>query len=114
MNYCTKCASYYHAPGTCNCFAPPIAVQPLPHPWPLPTPIAPPPNLPYVGDPPPFRPLTPYVVGSTNPRIHPITPTLTGGEIGGNTTVRIEGNEYRLHDALVQSSFTRVHVGGLQ
>ena len=22
MNYCTKCASYYQNPGTCNCYAP--------------------------------------------------------------------------------------------
>lgn len=27
MNFCTKCASYYQQPGTCNCFAPP-KVQP--------------------------------------------------------------------------------------
>ena len=23
MNFCTKCASYYAKPGTCNCFAEP-------------------------------------------------------------------------------------------
>lgn len=22
MNYCTRCASYYSRPGSCNCFAP--------------------------------------------------------------------------------------------
>lgn len=28
-NYCTKCASFYEKPGTCNCYAPaPITLQP--------------------------------------------------------------------------------------
>lgn len=36
MNFCTKCASYYQTPGTCNCFAPPkVEVAPyVPNPWP--------------------------------------------------------------------------------
>lgn len=30
MNFCTKCASYYQTPGTCNCYAAtqPYRVQP--------------------------------------------------------------------------------------
>jgi hypothetical protein len=33
MNYCMKCESMYHKPGTCNCFAaaqPAITITPLP------------------------------------------------------------------------------------
>ena len=38
MNFCTKCASYYQTPGTCNCFAQaqPAVTQPIPfgpYPW---------------------------------------------------------------------------------
>lgn len=37
MNFCTKCASYYQKPGTCNCFAPIVTTTPQPwypsYPW---------------------------------------------------------------------------------
>lgn len=49
MNYCTRCASYYHVAGTCNCYAPPISVQPQIPPTQYPFP---PTQAPYIGDPP--------------------------------------------------------------
>ena len=41
MNFCTKCASYYQQPGTCNCYAPVVGTAPghkpyvpqEPNPW---------------------------------------------------------------------------------
>jgi hypothetical protein len=53
-NYCTKCASFYAHPGTCNCYAPvrdlsPLPIYPYPQPWP--------PFVPYIGDP-PYTPVT--------------------------------------------------------
>jgi hypothetical protein len=34
MNYCTKCASLYSKPGTCNCYAPVVTLpKPLTTSW---------------------------------------------------------------------------------
>ena len=57
MNYCTKCASLYQTPGTCNCYAQAQPVVPFTLPiyptYPLPT--YPAPYQPYrTGDFPPF------------------------------------------------------------
>ena len=49
MNFCTKCASYYTKPGTCNCFAePPQDAAPWLHPIVTPPLTWPPAWVPYV------------------------------------------------------------------
>jgi hypothetical protein len=41
VNFCTKCASYYQTPGTCNCYAMPSGITwPSTVPW-TPSPLQP-------------------------------------------------------------------------
>ena len=57
MNFCTKCASYYARPGTCNCFAEPNAGAGG---WQYPIY----PQQPTTGDPYPNSHPSPYTSGS--------------------------------------------------
>lgn len=45
MNFCTRCASYYTQPGTCNCFA---GARQDAAPWRYPYNPSPPISVPYV------------------------------------------------------------------